>query len=294
MVIVIPFLFWGGWGSGRDRGVSYNSLKTNAPFSFLFSFFPFFSVSFSWDRVSLYSPGCPGTHYVAQAGLEQEISLPMPPECWDLRYVSPHMAKWLISSKRNLRFNRNQVCKLCPWIHGERWSLYLFGSFKNSFILFYYFPGNFFFFFFFFSFSKDFNNRNLRSLWVQSPSTLPRHHKINSSKYDGKLAWFSTFLMLWTFNIVPHVAVTPTIKFVLLLLHNCYFVTLNDRKYLFSDDFRWPLWKGHSTLQRNIILYFFEQMYSKVFYPKWNCFSIGLFLSLSSFLLLVYRKATYL
>jgi hypothetical protein len=23
-----------------------------------------------WDRVSLYSPGCPGTHFVDQAGLE--------------------------------------------------------------------------------------------------------------------------------------------------------------------------------------------------------------------------------
>jgi hypothetical protein len=25
---------------------------------------------FFWDRVSLYSPGCPGTHFVDQAGLE--------------------------------------------------------------------------------------------------------------------------------------------------------------------------------------------------------------------------------
>jgi hypothetical protein len=25
---------------------------------------------FVWDRVSLYSPGCPGTHFVDQAGLE--------------------------------------------------------------------------------------------------------------------------------------------------------------------------------------------------------------------------------
>jgi hypothetical protein len=29
------------------------------------------------DKVSLYSPGCPGTHSVDQAGL------PLPPECWD-------------------------------------------------------------------------------------------------------------------------------------------------------------------------------------------------------------------
>jgi hypothetical protein len=36
------------------------------------------------DRISLSSPGCPGTHSVAQAGLElTEIRLPLPPECWD-------------------------------------------------------------------------------------------------------------------------------------------------------------------------------------------------------------------
>jgi hypothetical protein len=32
-------------------------------------FFFFFFFGF-WDRVSLYSPGCPGTHFVDQAGLE--------------------------------------------------------------------------------------------------------------------------------------------------------------------------------------------------------------------------------
>ena len=44
-------------------------------FSFLFSFFFFFCFFFSFvlffqDRVSLCSPGCPGTHSVDQAGLE--------------------------------------------------------------------------------------------------------------------------------------------------------------------------------------------------------------------------------
>jgi hypothetical protein len=38
-------------------------------FSFLFFSFLFFSFFFP-DRVSLYSPGCPGTHFVDQAGLE--------------------------------------------------------------------------------------------------------------------------------------------------------------------------------------------------------------------------------
>jgi hypothetical protein len=35
-------------------------------FSFSFLFFDFWF----WDRFSLYSPGCPGTHFVDQAGLE--------------------------------------------------------------------------------------------------------------------------------------------------------------------------------------------------------------------------------
>jgi hypothetical protein len=38
-------------------------------FSFLLSFFFFFFLVFR-DRVSLYSSGCPGTHFVDQAGLE--------------------------------------------------------------------------------------------------------------------------------------------------------------------------------------------------------------------------------
>ena len=36
---------------------------------------------FFWDRVSLYSPDCPGTQYVEQAGLEL-IEICLPPECW--------------------------------------------------------------------------------------------------------------------------------------------------------------------------------------------------------------------
>jgi hypothetical protein len=37
---------------------------------------------FFQDRVSLCSPGCPGTHFVDQAS-NSEIRLPLPPECWD-------------------------------------------------------------------------------------------------------------------------------------------------------------------------------------------------------------------
>jgi hypothetical protein len=42
--------------------------KLNFSFLFLFVFFCF--LFFFRDRVSLYSPGCPGTHFVDQAGLE--------------------------------------------------------------------------------------------------------------------------------------------------------------------------------------------------------------------------------
>jgi hypothetical protein len=38
---------------------------------------------FPQDRVSLCSPGCPGTHSVDQAGLELRNRLSLPPECWD-------------------------------------------------------------------------------------------------------------------------------------------------------------------------------------------------------------------
>jgi hypothetical protein len=37
----------------------YSEIKNNEFMKFM-----------SWDRVSLYSPGCPGTHFVDQAGLE--------------------------------------------------------------------------------------------------------------------------------------------------------------------------------------------------------------------------------
>jgi hypothetical protein len=47
--------------------------KENFKRHFLFSFVclgVFVFVFVFWDRVSLYSPGCPGTHFVDQAGLE--------------------------------------------------------------------------------------------------------------------------------------------------------------------------------------------------------------------------------
>jgi hypothetical protein len=41
-------------------------------------------VLFFRDKVSLYSPGYPGTHFVDQAGLElRNPPLPLPPKYWD-------------------------------------------------------------------------------------------------------------------------------------------------------------------------------------------------------------------
>jgi hypothetical protein len=50
------------------------------------SFFCLFVCLFFRDRVSLYSPSCPGTHFVDQSEFvasNSEICLPLPPERWD-------------------------------------------------------------------------------------------------------------------------------------------------------------------------------------------------------------------
>jgi hypothetical protein len=39
---------------------------------------------------------------------------------------------------------------------------------------------------------------------------------------------FLTFLMLWLFNTVLHVVLTPSIKLLFFLLHNCNFVTVTN------------------------------------------------------------------
>jgi hypothetical protein len=58
---------------------------THLFFYFLFCFvlFCFVLFCFVWARVSLCSPGCPGTQSVDQTGLELSNLLPLPPECWD-------------------------------------------------------------------------------------------------------------------------------------------------------------------------------------------------------------------
>jgi hypothetical protein len=46
-------------------------------------------VCFSRDRVSLYSPGCPGTHSIDQAGLELRDSPPSASlQCWDVKVTA--------------------------------------------------------------------------------------------------------------------------------------------------------------------------------------------------------------
>jgi hypothetical protein len=48
--------------------------------------------------------------------------------------------------------------------------------------------------------------------------------------------WFSTLLMLQPFNTVPYVVVTPAIKLLSLLLHNCNFATvMNHNVNSFGD-----------------------------------------------------------
>ena len=59
------------------------SLDNSFSFSlFLFLSFLFFSFLFFFffDKVSLCSHGCPGTHLVDQSGLEPGTSQPLPPE----------------------------------------------------------------------------------------------------------------------------------------------------------------------------------------------------------------------
>ena len=62
----------------KNLRLKYSSIFLTIP-----SFFVFVSVF--RDRVSLGSPGCPGTHFVDQARLasNSEICLPLPPKCWD-------------------------------------------------------------------------------------------------------------------------------------------------------------------------------------------------------------------
>ena len=59
-------------------------LMTSSVDSFSFKRVLFYSFFFFLDRVSLFSPGCPGTHFVVQAELElRNLPASLPPERWD-------------------------------------------------------------------------------------------------------------------------------------------------------------------------------------------------------------------
>jgi hypothetical protein len=53
----------------RGNSNGWEALR-NVQHSFFSFFFFFFSFFFFWDRVSLYTPGCPGTHSVDQADIQ--------------------------------------------------------------------------------------------------------------------------------------------------------------------------------------------------------------------------------
>ena len=71
--------------SGRNQTVSFKELVTILDYQQLTRSLTLgekILVFVFQDRVSLYSPGCPRTHFVDQAGLAlTEISLPLPLEC---------------------------------------------------------------------------------------------------------------------------------------------------------------------------------------------------------------------
>jgi hypothetical protein len=76
----LPFLSYISWKRCRSVSIWSSSLYTQPTahcvgsslghFWILFVFLFCFVFCFFRDRVSLYSPGCPGTHFVDQAGLE--------------------------------------------------------------------------------------------------------------------------------------------------------------------------------------------------------------------------------
>lgn len=63
---------------------------------FLVHLIGFLFVFHFWNRISLCSPGCPRTSYVEQSRLQLiEIHLPLLPECWSQRTISPCLASFI-------------------------------------------------------------------------------------------------------------------------------------------------------------------------------------------------------
>jgi hypothetical protein len=69
--LLLSYRMFTGWlGDLQSMWWSVTPYTTRISFTEYSSFFFFFFFFFCRDRVSLYSPGCPGTHFVDQAGLE--------------------------------------------------------------------------------------------------------------------------------------------------------------------------------------------------------------------------------
>jgi hypothetical protein len=69
-------------------------------------------VWFFRDRVSLYSPGCPGTHFVDQAARlasNSEIRLSLPSECWDSQGYRETL------SRKTKKKKKKKKKKELPW-----------------------------------------------------------------------------------------------------------------------------------------------------------------------------------
>jgi hypothetical protein len=67
------------------------------------------------DRVSLCSPGSPGTCSVDQAGFKLgEIHIPLPQECWDERHVSPPSGPYFAILIRKIKIEKKAKRGLRP------------------------------------------------------------------------------------------------------------------------------------------------------------------------------------
>jgi hypothetical protein len=64
---------------------------------------------FFWDRASLYSPGCPWNHSVAQAGLALVFLLPQPLEWLRLRPLAPYPARQDILTPFHIKLSLQHI-----------------------------------------------------------------------------------------------------------------------------------------------------------------------------------------
>jgi hypothetical protein len=91
------------------------------------------SFLFCLDKVSLWSPGCPGTPSLDQAGLElPETHLSPPPKCWDYRPEQPWTDRHRAALDRQARAATDRQAQSSPgptgteqpWTDRHRAALY--------------------------------------------------------------------------------------------------------------------------------------------------------------------------